>query len=262
MTALYITLGIIAGIFLLIFILLRISVCAYVNASNDEISVKVKYLWFVIYKLDKSLKKKAPENELGLIDLEDTALNSGSKDGTAETVKKIVTEKLSKKKQKSEADEAENDDELMGVTEESDEKKKGVKEILDEYLPYLPVAKKALRKLLKMIRFYDLDVSIKTGDYDAYKAAMKFGKLNILFYSSLALFCTAFSVHIKRTDLKCDFDDSKTYAELHTIMKVRPSAVLALAVYLGINYLKLKHNQKKKEKRLNKEKEKQNERKE
>ena len=141
------------------------------------------------------------------------------------------------------------------VPERKEKPKKKVKEILDEYMPYVPVAKKALRKLLKLIRFYDFDLSIIIGDNDAYEAAMKFGKFNILIYSSLALLCTAFSVNIKHTEVKCDFENPKTRASLDTTVKVRPSAVLALAVYLGINYLKLRHNQKKKEKRLNKEKE-------
>lgn len=255
MTALFITLGVIVGIILLIYLFLRISVRAYIAASNDNLSVSVKYLWLEVYKLNKSFKKSDTNPALSLIDLENPMEDSS--DNKPQTSETSVSEKKNKSPKTDNTNEP-TDDELMGVSGE-EKKKKGVKEILDEYLPYVPVAKKALRKLLKLIRFYDLDITLKIGDTDAYEAALKFGKYNALFYSSLALFCMAFSVRIKHTEIVCDFENSKTSANVSTTIKVRPSAVLALAIYLGINYLKLKHNQKKKDKQLNKEKENSNE---
>lgn len=234
MTALYITLGIIAGLILIIYILLRISVCAYVDMSDNGINIIVKYLWIELFKLDKSSDSDV-EPEVKIEDIE----------------KPISKSDIKASSQKQDDDQNE---ELMGNSDE-DKPKKSVKEIIEEYKPYLPVAKKALRKLLKLIRFYDLDFSLTVGDQDAYEAAMKFGKLNTLAYSVLALLCCAFTVNIKRTEIKCNFDDAKTTARFATTIKVRPSAVLALAIYLGINYLKIRHNQKKKEKLLNKEKE-------
>ncbi len=254
MTALYITLGIIAGIILIIYILLRISVCAYVDATNEHLKVKVKYLWIELYKLEKEYKSTSDNPAFSLVNLDEA--EEAASEPKQETPSK--KEKPSKKKKEDTSDNSDKTDEelLKGEGSEPEEKpKKKVKEILDEYMPYVPVAKKALRKLLRLIRFYDFDLSIIIGDNDAYEAAMKFGKFNILIYSSLALLCTAFSVNIKHTEVKCDFENPMTRASLNTTVKVRPSAVLALAVYLGINYLKLKHNQKKKEKRLNKEKE-------
>lgn len=234
MTALYITLGIIAGLILIIYILLRISVCAYVDMSDNGINIIVKYLWIELFKLDKSSDSDV-EPEVKIEDIE----------------KPISKSDIKASSQKQDDDQNE---ELMGNSDE-DKPKKSVKEIIEEYKQYLPVAKKALRKLLKLIRFYDLDFSLTVGDQDAYEAAMKFGKLNTLVYSVLALLCCAFTVNIKHTEIKCNFDDAKTTARFATTIKVRPSAVLALAIYLGINYLKIRHNQKKKEKLLNKEKE-------
>lgn len=255
MTALYITLGIIAVIILIIYILLRISVCAYVDATNEHLNVKVKYLWIELYKFEKEFNSTADNPAFELVGIDEAQDTTSPEQKQEPSAKK---EKPSKKKKDDTSDDLDKTDEelLKGESTEQEEKpKKKVKEILDEYMPYVPVAKKALRKLLKLIRFYDFDLSIIIGDNDAYEAAMKFGKFNILIYSSLALLCTAFSVNIKHTEVKCDFENPKTRASLDTTVKVRPSAVLALAVYLGINYLKLRHNQKKKEKRLNKEKE-------
>lgn len=247
MTALYITLGVIAGIFLLIYILLRISVCACISASDERLDISVKYSWFELYKLEKSFKSDE-KTEILLEDIEKGDLKSSKTDESAKAIKDKPAAETKHD------EEAPGDDELFGKPD--DEKpKKSVKEIIDEYKPYLPVAKKALRKLLKMIRFYDLDLSLTVGDEDAYKAAMKFGKINALVYSAIALLCCAFTVSIKHTEINCNFDSSKTYASVATTVKVRPSAVLALAIYLGINYLKIRHNQNEKEKLLNKEKE-------
>ncbi len=250
MTALYITLGIIAGIILIVYILLRISVRAHVDASSDSISISVKYLWFKLYNLEKKFKNDEANPALSFIGLDEQSSDSSS--NTETSTSKTVTK--TKHKQKNEAQEDTSDDELMGeVAGESP--KKGVKQIMDEYMPYLPVAKKAFRKLLKLIRFYDFDFKLTVGDEDAYEAALKFGKYNALVYSSIALLCCVFSIKIKHTEINCSFDSSKIQSSLSTVVKVRPSAVLALAIYLGINYLKLRHNQKKKEKLLNKEKE-------
>ncbi len=249
MTALYITLGIIAVIILIIYILLRISVVAYINASSDSISISIKYLWLKLYSLEKKFKDDEANPALSFIDLgKQPTGNSSNSDSNAGK-----TNVKSKDKPKNETQEDQSSDELMGEVTESP--KKSVKQIMDEYMPYLPVAKKALKKLLKLIRFYDFDFKLTVGDEDAYKAALKFGKYNALVYSSLALLCCAFSVKIKHTEINCSFDSSKIQSSLNTVIKVRPSAVLALAIYLGINYLKLRHNQKKKEILLNKEKE-------
>lgn len=257
MTALYITLGVIAAIVLIIYILLRISVRAYVNASSDSLSLSVKYLWLELYKLEKKFKSDEANPALSFIDLNEQSTDSTSNNDTGASKTKVKIMDKPKKESVDASDKTSDetsDDELMGESKDENPKK-GVKQILDEYMPYLPVAKKALKKLLKLIRFYDFELKLTVGDEDAYKAAMKFGKINALVYSALALLCCAFTVNIKHTEINCDFESSKTQASLATVIKVRPSAVLALAIYLGINYLKLRHNQKKKEKLLNKEKE-------
>ncbi len=259
MTALYIVLGIIAGIVLLIYILLRISVRACIDADNEHLNVNVKYLWFVLYKFEKQFKSAADNPAFELVGLDEAEEASGDK--KSEATDKPAKNKNSSQSNGGQADISDVSDEELLKGEEEKPKKK-VKEIIDEYMPYVPVAKKALRKLLKLIRFYDFDLSITIGDDDAYEAAMKFGKFNVLIYSVLGLLSTAFSVNFKRTEIKCDFNDPSLRASLNTTVMVRPSAVLALAVYLGINYLKLRHNQKKKEKRLNKEKENSNDREE
>ncbi|MEE1542293.1 MAG: hypothetical protein UF067_07485, partial [Paludibacteraceae bacterium] len=97
----------------------------------------------------------------------------------------------------------------------------GSKEKLEEYLQYVPIAKKALKKLLKLIRFYDLELYLAVGDVNAHKAGENFGKINALVYSVLGLLCTAFTVKIKHTQIDCVFDEKKLDAQLKTVIKAR-----------------------------------------
>lgn len=69
---------------------------------------------------------------------------------------------------------------------------------------------------------------------------MNFARANQVFYPALALLCTAFSVKIYKTEINCDYNANTFDANGGVIITVRPSAVIALAVYLGINYLKIK----------------------
>lgn len=226
--------------------MLLISVAAFVSVDSNKLLLEVKYLSFKIYKLEKNFKSEE-DNGFKVVEIEDDA-----------RVKNIRQE--SKNKAQSASTASEN--EASVTDEEPKDKKKSVKEIISEYKPYFPVAKKALKKLLKMIRFYDLSFDLTVGDTDAYEAAMKFGKVNSLVYSFLALLCCLFSVKIKATNINCSFEKGGIDASFSTVVKVRPLAVLGLAIYLGINYLKINHKKKKQIKKDLKIKEKNNEREE
>ncbi len=133
-------------------------------------------------------------------------------------------------------------------TEDKDKEEKGhktLKERWEEIKPYFPVAKKAFRKLLKMIRLYDFELHLTVGGEDAAKAGMNFARANQVFYPALALLCTAFSVKIKKTEINCDYNANTFDVGGGVVIMVRPSAVIALAVYLGINYLKIRSRNKK-----------------
>ena len=69
---------------------------------------------------------------------------------------------------------------------------------------------------------------------------MNFARANQAFYPALALLCTAFSVKINKTEINCDYNANTFDANGRVIIMVRPSAVIALAVYLGINYLNIR----------------------
>lgn len=252
MVVLWIILGILLFIILALYILLHISVCADIDANTKRIKINVTYLWFKLWSMDSSAEKtdepdepKSEEvsprkPEIELVELTDEPLQS-------------VNEESNNESDPSESEDKPSDDE-----DSQDEKEPffdKAKRMIEEYKPFVPVANKGLKKLFKLIRFYDLDLSVTVGDGDAYKAAMKFGQANALIYSILGLLCCAFSVRIKNTSVNCDFNSKTVDGAIKTTVKVRPSALLSLIIYLGINYLLIKHKQKKVNKETNLEKE-------
>ncbi len=236
---------------MIVFVLLHISVKAVAEFDKKRLRLKVKYLWFRIYELDtavgddksssESEKQEAgsdkPEIEISeLEEVDSTQPESMQKDDPERDDKAEMPEQASEPK-------AENES-----SSDADKKQKSGKSLKDrweEIKPYFPVAKRALRKLLKMIRLYDLELHLTVGGNDPHKAGMNFARANQVFYPALALLCTAFSVKIKKTEINCDFNANTFDISGGVVVMVRPSAVIALAAYLGFNYLKIKIKQKK-----------------
>ncbi len=246
------------ALILIIYVLLHISVRAYIGFDKKSLKLYVKYLWFTIYKMDTSLppekssseavpteaKDDKPDFELSELEEVDSTQDKPSQGKTLHEPKgesKEAEEKSSKEP------DAEGKD-------KEEKEHKSLKERWEEIKPYFPVAKKAFRRLLKMIRLYDFELHLTVGGEDAAKAGMNFARANQVFYPALALLCTAFSVKIKKTEINCDYNANTFDVSGGVVIMVRPSAVIALAVYLGINYLKIKSRNRKNQKINNKRK--------
>ena len=245
MIVLWIILGVLAALIAIIVILLHISVRAYIEADNNRLDVKVKYLGFELYKLslpdknepesDKSPENTAPEPESSEIELSEIPEVDSTGGEKVDSEPEPQPEKEPDEPQKSE--------------EKAEEKTDGgAPSLLDKFnavKKYIPAGKKAFRKLLKLIRFYDLRLELTVGNDDPYKAGLNFGRINAAAYSVLGLLCCLFSVKIEHTEIKCDFEKKVTEFYTKTAIYVRPSAVLALAAYVGIYYLKIRKSLKK-----------------
>ena len=260
MVVLYIILGILAAVIVILVVLLHFSVKAYISADKKHVDIDVKYLGFKLYSLSVPEKEKPPEEsppeEIKEPEIEFTELeltDSTSEDDLAEIHKKIEESSV----QDSPADNAEppqgepkepEDDSTENDEPEEKKPKPSLLDMWNEYKKYIPAGKKAFRKLLKLIRFRDLNLSLTVGNDDPYKAGLNFGRINAAVYSVLGFLCTVFSVTIDKTEIKCDFENKTTDFSVSTAIFVRPSAVIALAVYLGIYYLKIRNSMKKLEK--------------
>lgn len=243
------------ALILIIYVLLHISVRAYIKFDKKSLKLCVKYLWFTAFKMDtsESSKRSTPEdvpteskNDKPDFELSELEEVDSTQDKPSEDKKPPDPESKSESKEIKEDTSKESDKE--------EKEHKSLKERWEEIKPYFPVAKKSLRKLLKMIRLYDLELHLTVGGDDACKAGMNFARANQVFYPALALLCTAFSVKINKTEINCDYNANTFDVSGGVVIMVRPSAVIALAVYLGVNYLKIRIRSKRKQKINNKRK--------
>lgn len=235
-----IILGVLLALILIIYILLHISIRAYIKFDKKSLKLRVKYLWFVVFKMDTSepsdknipkdvsaeSKNKKPDFVLSELEEVDSTRDKPS-----------ANKKAAESELKSESEKIKNDS--SKESDKGEKEHKSLKERWEEIKPYFPVAKKSLQKLLKMIRLYDLELYLTVGGDDAHRAGMNFARANQAFYPALALLCTAFSVKISKTEINCDYNANTFNVSGGVVVMIRPSAVIALAVYLGINYLKI-----------------------
>ncbi len=237
------------ALLLLISILTFFSIKVYVSFDNKSLKLTVKYLWLQLFKLDTSEKKEDKPEE------EPEPSAEKPKSEPAEEKPEIEISEIPEVTEESkpepepepepkEEPKPEEPPENKGepADGESGEEKKG-SSLLDKWNAvkvYLPKVKTALKKLLKLIKIRDLDIHLTVGNDDAAVAGQNFGKINAVFYNALALICCLFSVTIKKTELKCDYEHKTIEANGSLLIKARILSILALAVYILINYLKVK----------------------
>lgn len=128
----------------------------------------------------------------------------------------------------------------------------GLKRKYNMIKPYIPMGWKYFKKLLKTIRFTNTKIDIVTGKEDAYESAMFYGKIQAALFNILAVISGIFTVKIKKADVHCVFNEKKLEANGETVVKVRPSAMIAIAVCIGVSFLKIFLRKRRKKKRAEK----------
>ena len=231
--------GIFLALVLIIAVLLYSPLRAYVEFDKSRLKVKVKYLWLKLYELDTS--QKSSDDDGGK-----KGKTSADKDGTSASAENGTNKNTSSDSEAAGTHESRDDSAKKdpdGKKPKSKAKNKTKPSLIERYneiKPYIPTAKKGLRRLLKLIRLTRLELTMTVGGSDAYEAGMNFGRANQIFYPALAVVCVIFTVSIKKTQILCDFDNQTFDINGRTVVKVTPAAVLSLAVYLLINYFKIK----------------------
>ncbi|MCD8108371.1 MAG: DUF2953 domain-containing protein [Oscillospiraceae bacterium] len=219
----------------MIFILTLFSIRVYVSFDKKSVRLSVKYLWLEVFKLDTSDKKEdKPEKE-----------PEPSKPQPESNPKKpeIEISEISEVTDEPKPEPEPEPEEPVSEQEEPKEEKKSGSSLLNKWnviKQYLPKVKTALKKLLKLIKIDDLELHLTVGDEDAATAGINFGRINAVFYNALALLSCLFSVRIRKTEIKCDYEHKVFDAEGSLLIKARVLSIVALAVYILINYLKVK----------------------
>lgn len=279
-----IVLWILLGLIALIVILLHFSARIYVHAAADGFSLKIKYFWFTVYprepkskrnKKQKKVKTKHKSESSPTADdfsddldseITDEMLMTGDFDekdlAPAEPQKTSSEDDLdeSEPKRKFEATKPEK----AGDGEEKKSKKKPVKDkskkqkeerhpskLADlkakylKYKPYIPLAWKTVRRLLKTIRIRIDSAEVRVGREDAHEAAIYYGAMQGAIAGLLTPLAEFFTLSVKNCNVGCAFTENTISGKCDFSVRVRPSALIAIAVCSGINFLKIRHNEKK-----------------
>ena len=167
----------------------------------------------------------------------DTNVEAGAEDKpeeiTVKQEKKGFAEKLFHKKDKGEK---------KPVSKSKEKKKSKFYELKAQYKkvkPYIPMGWKYFKKLLKAIRFTDTRIVLDVGKEDAYEAAMLYGKVQAGLINTIAILAGVFTVKLKKADVNCIFDEKKFGYDVHTLVRVRPSTLIAIGFCTGVNFLKI-----------------------
>lgn len=287
-----IVLWILLSIIALIVILLHFSISAYIKVDEDGFEVKLKYFFFTIYpkkpkkqktKKSKSIKDNKKKNEKEFSDDlddefsdvffdgsendEDNIKDSGISDNVSAKNATPLEESYQcndsssesdKKKPRSETLKKEAKRTKQKKTSHKEDKKKSksssVKDVYNKIKPYFPMGWKYFKKLLKTIRITDVKIEVDVGREDAHEAAVYYGAVQGALFNTLGHICNMFSVKIKKANVNCIFIKNTINGSAECYIKVRPSAMIAIAFCVGINFLFvfLKQRRKNKNKSENK----------
>lgn len=274
---LYILLGLIAFIVILLHFSVRVKLSA-VSGGKPDIQVKWLFITIYPRK-PKEKKKKGSEEVASKVDYTDEEIEELIRQAdeadlseeleqkqvkeieppepeTAETEKSENAKALPEEIQAEGAKSAETAERKLSRKEkkelkkkekaekaDGEEKPKGglakVKGYIDMVMPYVPMAWKAVKKLLKTIRFTKLDIRLASGKEDAYEAAMAYGKLNAAVFNGVATVGRIFTVEAKNVQVDCRFNEKVFEYDVSTTVMVRPSALIAIVFCTGVNFLRI-----------------------
>lgn len=268
----------------LIVVLLHFSVSVHLKASRAEgISIRAKWLFITLFPRGKKSSKKddAPSDVVVTPDELDEILSStelenavaeADSDTSDETESseaqtdedkpetaaehkdepQIKDEKPKKKKRKKEKppkDEAEDFDD--------GEPKKGklaaIKEKFEMVKPYIPIGWKAVKKFCKAIRFEGVKIRAEVGRFDAHEAAIYYGIVQGFVFDILGKIALFFTLKLKEANVYCRFGENMIDGEAELTVRVRPSAMIAIAFCTGIKFLFTFLRERKKKKKAAKE---------
>ena len=261
------------ALLVLIVVLLHFSVTVKLKASRaDGIDIRAKWLFLTLYPWGK---KSAPEQEHAppavidddsiFDDLDDLEDDFDDEPAAPEEVSEdtAAPDEEDKPEEESSEDEKieEKEDKPEPAADEPEKKKSGgglkgkiasIKAKFEKIKPYIPIAWKAVRKFMKAIRFEDVDLWAEVGRFDAHEAAIYYGAVQKLVFGTLEKIGLLFTLKVKRADVRCCFCENKIDGGIEMTVRVRPSAMIAIAFCTGVKFLITFLRQRKKRKKAGK----------
>lgn len=223
---------IIFGAVVLVIILLMISPAVLRFEYGSDIRLRLSWLFVTIFKypaVTKKNKRRDKNVEKAVKDADDAAEKiaadaprkpSDEKSDTSAEKKSAVSSGASTK----------NKDKPAAGGDNTIKKKPKLGDIFEMVKLLLDSLKKPLKKILKRTRIHHLRLYIVCGGEDAAKAAINFGKVNILVGSALGWIDSFFTLKpADELNITVDFQSEETKAEASCTVKMPLYAALAFA---------------------------------
>lgn len=201
---------------------------------GEEIRLRISFLMFTFYKIpaekrktkrkDKKDKKAAKKAVKDIAETEEAAAKAEQKSAPTEE-RASGADTLSEEKPVGEKQQPSAEEKPDG---EPEKKKTSLSDVLEIVKLLYAGLGKPLKKLLKRARIYHFYLHILCGGEDAAKAAINFGKTNILVGNALGWLATVFT--LKAPDdihIDVDFYKEDTTAECSLTLKLSLLAALA-----------------------------------
>ncbi len=200
----------IAAVIVIIILLPLFGSAAVRFEYNEDVRIKISYLFFTIYKFP------APENKK---DKKGKKVNDKNK-----------TDKQKAAEHKKSAD--------NGKNSEKDKEKLNLSDIFELIKLVVNSLSGPLKRLLHRIRILNFKLEIICGGDDAAEIALNYGKINIAVGAALGYIDTYFTLKKPEIAIKADFNSEKTATVCSCTVKLRLFAVLAFIFAGGFRALK------------------------
>lgn len=221
---------IIAGAMLVLILILLLCRATVIFDYNGDIYLRISYLFFTIVKIPAK-KKKTRRKDRKVGKAAKTALNEAEKAETPESEKTADSDKTSVTDEVDASDKKTDD-----KAEKKKDKSKSEKTLGDIFELVKLIADslgKPLKKLLKRTVISHFALVIVCGGDDAAKAALNFGRTNILVGNALGWIDTFFTLKpVDDLHITVDFQSEKTEAECHCEARLTLIAALAFVFTL------------------------------
>lgn len=222
---------IIAGAVLIVLLILLLCNVTIIFDFSGDIYLRISYLFFTIVKIPAK-KKKSRKKDKKAKKAAKSAVKTGETDATGEIAEadKTAAESGEINGKKSDADKSGS---KSAKAVEKPESKKNLGDIFEVVKLVLDSLGKPLKKLLKRTRISHLVLRATCGGEDAAKAALNYGKTNIIVGNALGWVDSFFTLRpVDDLYIGVDFRSEETAAECHCEARLTLIAALAFAFTL------------------------------
>lgn len=210
-----IIIGIIVGIFVLI---LNIPVVLHLSFIGGKFALSVKYAFFTLFPR----RNKQSED------------NSDSDKEQKKPAKKAIKKKRSKAESTDKSAE-EGDGEKK--KEKPKKSKEEILEIIGLVKTLLQSCGKGVRRIIRGIRIYDIELDFDVANLDACDCAINYGKMNIAVYNVLSFLRIFFTIEINHVNITCKYNSDESRYDGSCTVRLRPATVIAAALSIGVRFL-------------------------